>query len=121
MNYISYALNGKFDGVDVSSDPRYQQLCTEAAWFVFENSNQQFSPNDKEAVRFIESHIGNRVVTVHLLNTAFKLYKEQNYRLLPQSHEEHAEVPSTPLDLDSLSDTEISEGMKSVRAYLGGR
>jgi hypothetical protein len=75
LNFISYSVPDYDGQFDISTDPRYQKVCDASAWFTFINSTPAYQDSD-EVREFITTYIGNRVVTVQLLEFGFKAYLE---------------------------------------------
>ncbi len=110
MNYMAYAVPD-FHGTDISSDPKYLEVCNQCAWFVFVHSTPQFQDSD-EAREFMTRYIGDRPITVQLLQFAFAEYKktkEKEERGLLMNQIAHRIEPATVTgqDLDDLPDQEI--------------
>ena len=74
MNFLAYSAPN-FQGTDITSDPRYLEVCNQCAWFVFLHSTPQFQ-DSAEARDFINAYVGNRPITVELLQFAFAAYRE---------------------------------------------
>jgi hypothetical protein len=102
--YLNFAIGGLTDA-DISTDPKYLPLTNRIAWFVFENSEPQFT---EAAHPFVEQFCGDKPLTVDLLKTAFKAYeKEQGFverdRLLGFNHPQN-EPAETDDDLQTVAE-----------------
>jgi hypothetical protein len=102
-----------FDPVD---DPRYTPVSNECVWFVFEHSTANFT---EDARIFMQNFLANRkILNLDLLKAAFDAYETEHARaglsLLPRQPEPTPEQ----IDLDSLSDEQISNLRESaLREY----
>jgi hypothetical protein len=131
MNYLAFAAPD-FRGTDISTDPKYAEVCNACAWFVFLHSTPQFQ-DSAETREFMTAYVGSRPVTVELLQFAFEAYRENEKRserglLFEQieNHENTSDSEPTYENLDALSDEEISrlrqqtlrERAKNIRAGI---
>lgn len=108
MNYMAYAVPD-FHGTDISSDPKYLEVCNACAWFVFVHSTPTFQDGDA-AREFMTRYIGTRPITVQLLQFAFAEYKktkEKEERGLLLNQIENRNESATVQDLNDLPDEEI--------------
>jgi hypothetical protein len=131
MNFLAYSVPD-FHGTDISTDPKYAEVCNQCAWFVFLHGTPQFQDSN-EAREFMTAYIGSRPVTVELLQYAFAAYQEHQKKqerglIFDQieNHENTSESEPTYENLDALSDEEISrlrqqtlrERAKNIRAGI---
>jgi hypothetical protein len=115
LNFLAYSVPD-YEGTDISSDPKYTDVCNRCAWFVFIYSTPQYS--DSEAAReFMTRYVGDRPVTVQLLQFAFNAYQEHEKKaerglLLGQIEDRENQVESdgpTYEQLDDLDTETISK------------
>jgi hypothetical protein len=116
VNFLFFSL-GEID-TDPLNDPRYLPVCNQAVWFCFIHSTPDYTPDAKP---FMEKFLaGREALTVHLLQIAFKRFQEDQKRitLLPRNGEQDTQIQNSEIDLESLSDEEISRLREdSLRAY----
>jgi hypothetical protein len=119
MNYLRFRIVGAVRK-DPSTDPRYQDVCRDAAYFIFENSTPDFVPT-KAAREFFESFISGRVVTLPILRAAHdawrKLEAKSERGLLLESWQRPENKPADPQTIaesfDELSDEEIQRSLQA--------
>jgi hypothetical protein len=119
MNFLAYSVPD-FHGSDISTDPKYAEVCNQCAWFVFVHGTPQFQDSD-EAREFMTAYIGSRPVTVELLQYAFAAYlehqKKQERGLIFDQIDNHADTTEsepTYENLDNLPDHEIERLRKET-------
>jgi hypothetical protein len=116
-NYLFFRCGAlDFDPVD---DPRYTPVSNDCVWFVFEHLTPQFNEDTRV---FMENFLANRkILNLDLLKAAFDAWETEHARaglsLLPRSNPTETQGPEQ-IDLDSLSDEEISNLRESaLREY----
>lgn len=119
MNFLAYSVPD-FRGTDISTDPKYAEVCNQCAWFVFVHGTPQFQDSE-EARTFMTGYIGSRPVTVELLQYALAAYlehqKKQERGLIFDQIDNHADTTEsepTYENLDNLPDDEIERLRKET-------
>jgi hypothetical protein len=119
--YLKCALDGEEPGMDLLDDPVYRQVCDDAVWYVFADITNDYVPSaEREA--YIQRHCAGRPITLALLQSAWTACQQNEQRhqrgeLLDQ-YQRHEELPTTPANLDALSDDAVDDLYhRSLRAY----
>jgi hypothetical protein len=108
--FLRCSLDGEEPDMDMLNDPDYLQACNDAVYSVFTDIQLDYSPTpEREA--YLSRYAGTRPLTLALLEQAWRSCQadEQRYQrgeLLDQ-FQRPQEIPTTPANLDALSDDAV--------------
>ena len=119
--YLRCALDGDEPSLDLVSDPKYKNLCDDAVFSVWEETQLDFVPTGSRKA-FLFRFAGNRPLTIPLLQEAWKNLKAHERRHergeLLNSIEQRQQTPPTPAEIDELKDDEVERLYhQSLKAY----
>jgi hypothetical protein len=117
--YLRYALDGEEPTLELINDPDYRQVCDDAVWTVFEDSqNDYYATPERRA--YLARYCCGRPLTLMLLQAAWAACqaseaKQERSALLTSMQEPQTERPA---NLDALSDEAVDDLYhRSLRAY----
>jgi hypothetical protein len=120
--YLQCALDGEEPTLELINDPDYRQVCDDAVWAVFEDSqNDYYATPERRA--YLARYCGGRPLTLMLMQAAWAACqaseaKHERGELLSQYQRPQDTAPPTAKDLDNMGDAEFERLYKdSIRAY----
>jgi len=121
--YLRYALDGEEPTLELINDPDYRQVCDDAVWAVFEDSqNDYYATPERRA--YLARYCGGRPMTLMLLQAAWAACqaseaKHERGEILGHYERPPETAPPTAKDLDNMSDDEVDRLYKaSLREYV---
>jgi hypothetical protein len=121
--YLRYALDGEEPTLELINDPDYRQVCDDAVWAVFEDSqNDYYATPERRA--YLARYCGGRPLTLMLLQAAWAACqaseaKHERGELLSHYERSQDTAPPSAKDLDNMSDDEVDRLYKaSLREYV---
>jgi hypothetical protein len=118
--YLQCALDGEEPTIELINDPDYRQVCDDAVWAVFEDSqNDYYATPERRA--YLARYCGGRPLTLMLMQAAWAACqaseaKHERSSLLTSMQE--PQQPERPANLDALSDEAVDDLYhRSLRAY----
>ena len=119
--YFRCSLDGDEPTLDLINDPRYKNLCDDAVFTVFEETQLDFVPTGSRKA-FLFRFAGNRPLTLPLLQQAWKACQQNERRHergeLLNAVEQRQQTPPTPAEIDALRDDEVERLYhESLKAY----
>jgi hypothetical protein len=119
--YLSCALDGDEPDLELINDPAYRQLCDDAVWSVFSESQLDFVETASRRA-YLLRFAGGRPLTITLLQKAWESCqskeKQRERGELLDSYQRPQETPVNEKQLDELSDQAVDDLYhRSLRHY----